>query len=139
MNDGLPPHDEPAEWFLLACAVNKPSIIPAIGSELFYVENARRVLLKMQEAYLAKLECLNSPELFEHWLAKALEAHYFEPLIRAINSLPSAENWTYWKGQLADAYKARKLEQLKPMISETSDRVAMWRRGDESRFLLGIL
>jgi len=124
MNDGLPPHDEPAEWFLLACAVNKPSIIPAIGSELFYVEQAKRVLLKMQEAYLAKMGCLQSPELFEHWLAKALEAHYFEPLIRAINSLPSAENWTYWKGQLADAYKARKLEQLKPMISETSERVA---------------
>lgn len=122
--DKLPPHDEPAEWYLLASAVQKPSIIPAIGSELFYIENARRVLLKMQEAYLAKMECLKSPELFEHWLSKALESHYFEPLMRAINSLPSAENWIFWKGQLADAYKARKLEQLKPKISEMSQRVA---------------
>lgn len=124
MNDeALPPHDEPAEWYLLACAVNKPDIIPAIGSELFYVENARRCLLKMQEAYLVKLDCLKSPELFEHWLAKALENHFFEPLLRAVNSLPSAENWLYWKGQLSDSYKARRLEQLKPLISETSDRV----------------
>ncbi len=122
--DQLPPHDEPAEWYLLACAVNKPSIIPAIGSELFYIENARRCLLKMQEAWIAKLDCLKSPELFEHWLSKALENHYFEPLMRAVSSLPSVENWLYWKGQLADAYKARQLEQLKPMISETSGRVA---------------
>lgn len=124
MNDKLPPHDEPAEWYLLASAVNKPSIIPAIGSELFYVENARRVLLKMQEAWISKMECLKSPELFEHWLAKSLESHYFEPLINAMNSLPSGENWLYWKGQLADAYKARRLEQLKPKISEMSERVA---------------
>ncbi len=122
--DPLPPHDEPAEWYLLACAVMKPSIIPAIGSELFYVENARRCLLKMQEAYLMKMDCLKSPELFEHWLSKALENHYFEPLMKAVALLPSQENWLYWKGQLADAYKARRLEQLKPLISETSERVA---------------
>ncbi len=120
----LPPHDEPAEWYLLASAVSKPNIIPAIGSELFYVENARRVLLKMQEAFASKLDCLRSPELFEHWLSKSLEPHYYEPLIRAINSLPSCENWIYWRDQLSDAYKARRLEQLKPKISEISERVA---------------
>src|SRR5437667_4605597 len=124
IEDKLPPHDEPAEWYLLASAVNKPSIIPAIGSELFYVEQARRVLLMMQKAWIEKLDCLKSPELFEHWLAKSLESHYFEPLIRALNSLPSAENWIFWKGQLSDAYKARRLEQLKPKISEMSERVA---------------
>ncbi len=124
MKENLPPHDEPAEWYLLASAVNKPSIIPTIGSELFYVENARRVLLKMQQAWIVKMDCLKSPELFEHWLAKSLEAHYFEPLVGAINSLPSAENWLYWKGQLSDAYKARRLEQLKPKISEMSERVS---------------
>ncbi len=122
--DQLPPHDEPAEWFLLASAVHKPSIIPAIGSELFYIENARRVLLKMQQAWIAKLDCLKSPELFEHWLSKALESHCFEPLINAVTDLPSSENWIYWKGQLADAYKARRLEQLKSKISDMSDRVA---------------
>ncbi len=122
--DKLPPHDEPAEWFLLASAVHKPSILPAIGSELFYVENARRVLLKMQQAWMAKLDCLKSPELFEHWLSKALESHYFEPLINAITDLPSSENWLFWKGQLSDSYKARRLEQLKPKISAMSERVA---------------
>jgi len=124
MSDQLPPHDEEAEWNLLACAVHKPSIIPAIGSEMFYVENARRVLLKIQEAYADKLECLNEPELFEHWLSRALEPHYYEPIVHAIANLTSAENWTWWKGRLADAYKARRLEQLKPKISEMSERVA---------------
>lgn len=131
--DSLPPHDEKAEWFLLACAVNKPSIIPAIDSRLFYVENARRVLLKMQQAWSEKAECMESPDAFEHWIGKGLEPHYFEPLFHAISDLPSSSGWGYWRSRLEDTYRARALEKLKPKISEVSERVA---RGDSANDIL---
>jgi len=124
VSDKLPPNDEAAEWSLLACAVQKPVIIPAIEPYVFYVELARRVLLKMQAAHLQKLDCLNTSEQFEHWLSKSLQPNQFATLMDAVNKLPSPEGWTYWREILYDCYRARELEKLKPKISNISERVA---------------
>src|SRR5437773_6299868 len=133
MSDQLPPHDEVAEWSLLACAVQKPEIIPAIDSRVFYVELARRCLLKMQTAHLQKLDCLNTSEQFEHWLSKSLHSDQFIPLTETLNKLPSPEGWTYWQDILLDHYRARELEKLKPKISEVSERVS---RGENPNDIL---
>jgi len=116
----LPPHDDKAEWFLLACLVHRPSLIPAVRIEAFYVNECRRVLLKMQAFWLEKLECLNAPTEFEYELTRALESHYHEPLGRAIQELPSADNWSYWNDVVETAWKARQLLTLPPLITEAS-------------------
>lgn len=116
----LPPHDDKAEWFLLACLVHKPSLIPAVKIETLYVNECRRVLLKMQAFWLEKLECLGNPAEFLYELTRALENHYHEPLGRAMDALPSAENWSYWNDIVLTAWKARQLLTLPPLIADAS-------------------
>jgi replicative DNA helicase len=123
----LPPHDEAAEWWLVACMVHKPELIGAIRTEIFYVETARRVLLKMQGIWLEKKECLKSYETFEHEICRGLAAYDLEPLNKAMNGLPSAENWSYWLGVVEDCWKARKVLGVKAEMTGVSDRL---QRGD---------
>src|SRR5947208_12193263 len=46
--DMLPPHDEQAEFMLLACAVHKPDTLVSLTEELFYDRRAKSVFAAMQ-------------------------------------------------------------------------------------------
>jgi len=116
----LPPHDPVAEWFLLCCLVHRPQLIKGIKPILFYIEECRRVILKMQQFLLEGRECVADPALFLHELGRALDTHYHEPLTRAFVQLPSPENWTYWLDILVAHWKARRLLQISPRISDAS-------------------
>lgn len=116
----LAPNDEAAEWNLLACLIHKPELIPGVRTELLYQENGRRALLKMQQFWLEKRGCLKSPELFEHELFKSLEGHCYEPLNRALNSMPPPDNWSFWLAGVEQCWKARRLLGLVPMITEAA-------------------
>ncbi len=120
----LPPHDEGAEWFLIASLVRKPSILPAVDAEVLYVTAARACCEAMQRAWSMHLFCVETPEAFLHHLGKKLPRDACARLEEAIDKLPSHENWPYWHEIVMDCYKARRLEQLKPMISEVSKQVA---------------
>ncbi len=120
----LPPHDEPAEWFLLACLLHKPSVIPAIDREVLYVNTARNCLDAMKQAWSMHLLCLDNPHAFSHFVQRKVSAEVHGRLETAMDELPSADGWDYWHGVVMDCYKARCLEQLKPRISAVSQQVA---------------
>jgi len=135
-DDHLPPHDEASEWSLLACLTEKPSVIPAIDPDTFYVVEARDCLNAMSAAWKGRMFCTDSRDTFLHHLRRALSAQAYDKLDRAVNSLPSSDNWSYWHGIVMDCYKARALEQLKPRITEISQQVARGGRPDEILFEL---
>jgi len=123
-SEALPPHDEEAEWFLIACLLQKPSVIPAIDPEMLYVTVVKECLLSMRKAWEMHLLCLDTPEAFQHHLRKKIAPASFDRLGQALNALPSADGWAYWHGMVMDCHKARCLEQLKPKISEISKQVS---------------
>lgn len=120
MTDELPHHDEASEWFLLACLIHKPQLIRGIRSNLFYIPECVRVLLKMQAFMLEGRQSLTDPATFLHDLGRALEPHYHEPLGRAMDQLPSPENWPYWLEILVANWKARRLLAMTPKLSDAS-------------------
>lgn len=131
----LPPHNEEAEWFLLACLIVKPSVIPAIDPETFYIVAASECYAAMSEACKLRLFCTDYPHAFAHYVGRRLaNAASSAKLNKAIAELPSAENWPYWHGVVMDCYKARCLEQLKPKISEIAEQVSRGGRPDEVLF-----
>lgn len=130
--DALPPHNEESEWFLIACLLEKPSVIPAIDPEILYVAAARSCLESMKQALSLHLFCTDNPHSFLHHVQRNVDAAR-APLEKAVTNLPSAEGWSYWHGVIMDCYKARCLEQLKPKITEVSRRVA---RGDSPNEVL---
>lgn len=127
----LPPHDEAAEWQLLACTVVKPSIIPGINPELFYVTAAKGAYTVIAGAFDRNMACIGDQVTFEHFLSRSLDPDQYDALSKALNSSPSVENWIFWADTLADCFKARKLEQLKPKISEIAAKVAKGYSPDE--------
>ena len=133
-NGDLPPHDEAAEWHLLACLAEKPSIIPAIDPETFYIVAARDCYGAMNEAWRGRLFCTDTPETFLHHLRRRLTNDSYARLDAAAGELPSPETWPYWQSIVMDCHKARALEQLKPRITEISQAVARGGRPDEILF-----
>lgn len=130
----LPPHDENAEWMLLACLASKPSVIQAIDPEIFYITEARECYTVMSDAIRSPWFCAEDQPSLLHHLSRRLPRSVYESLDKAIGELPSADNWPYWHGAVMNCYKARALEQLKPRITEISQQVARGGRPDEILF-----
>jgi replicative DNA helicase len=130
--DQLPSHDEKAEWSLLACLVEKPSVIPAIDPDTLYLVLAKDSYKAMRSAWETRIT--DEPVTLSHHLCKALPQAAYLQLDKALDELPSAESWTYWHGIVMDCYKARCLEQLKPQITAVSQQVARGGKPDEVLF-----
>lgn len=116
----LPPHDETSEWMLICCLVHKPELIRGMSVSLFYVENCRRILLKMQQFVLEQNPSISDPALFLHELGRSLENHNYEPLFRSMDDLHSPENWPYWLKILEEHQTSRRLLSMSPRIYDAS-------------------
>ena len=111
MNDTLPPHNEVAEWALVACGLEKPALLPGILPEAFYCESPRRVLARAQQLHA---EAVPERDL---QIALQMELHRTAPELftrttQALNDLPSPENWTAYRDEveaLAEQRAGKKL------------------------------
>lgn len=92
--DTLPPHNETAEWNLLASALEKPSILPGILPETFFCEAPRQVLRRAQQLQAEGVADLEIVLLME--LART-DSHTYTSTQTALNSLPSPEQWPVFK------------------------------------------
>lgn len=95
--DTLPPHNELAEWSLVACGLEKPDILPAVSPDTFYCEAPRRVLQRAQQ-----LQAEGVPEL---QIVLLMELHrqddnLFDRIQTALNKLHSPEHWPAYKEEI---------------------------------------
>jgi len=97
MNDTLPPHNEVAEWALVACGLEKPALLPGILPESFYCEAPRQVLHRAQQLHAESVADLQIALLME--LART-DSHIYTATQAALNDLPSAEQWPAYKQEV---------------------------------------
>lgn len=108
----LPPHDQEAEFMLLACAVHKPDALVSLTEELFYDRRAKAVLAAMQQLRADKRHVTERAETFEHELRLRLELRDFEPINGALNDLPSPAGYPYWLEKVQDCASAREVGRI---------------------------
>lgn len=127
--DRLPVHDSQAEWFLLACVVNKPELIGAINLEAIYQSDARAMGQRMKALILAGHSSVQRAETFEHQLMlETLDRDVFGNLNRALNELPSAHDWDYWLGIVTNFHQSRTIRALGSQLEEAAEGI----RGGDS-------
>lgn len=95
--DTLPPHNEHAEWSLLACALEKPDILPAISPHTYYCEAPRRILQRAQQLQAEAVPHLQIVLLLE--LCRQ-DASLYTRAQTALNDLPSAAHWPAYKTEV---------------------------------------
>jgi len=117
MNDTLPPHNEVAEWALVACGLEKPALLPGILPEAFYCESPRRVLARAQQLHA---EAVPERDL---QIALQMELHRTAPelftrTMQALNDLPSPENWTVYRDEIDALAEQRAAVSLASEVGE---------------------
>jgi replicative DNA helicase len=95
--DTLPPHNEIAEWFLVACSLEKPDILPGILPESFYCEAPRQVLHRAQQLHAESVADLQIVLLMEQ---ARQDGNLYTRTQAALNDLPSAEQWPVYKQEV---------------------------------------
>ncbi|HOC57318.1 MAG TPA: hypothetical protein PKI20_16990, partial [Verrucomicrobiota bacterium] len=99
MNDTLPPHNELAEWSLVACGLERPALLPAILAETFYCEAPRRVLVRAQQLHSEGVPERDVQIVLQMELARTAPDQ-FKRVQQALNTLPSPENWTVYRDEV---------------------------------------
>lgn len=116
--DKLPEHYEQAEWFLLACLIEKPEILPSIEPDLFYLEACRQVLRTVIALKDAGMEII--------WPNVGMKLHrdgqpeVFRLISTALDQLPSPAGWSYWLDICQEFRAARQTAALAVEMSEAA-------------------
>jgi len=95
--DTLPPHNEIAEWSLLACALEKPDILPGISPDTFYCAAPRHVLQRAQQLRAEAVPDLQIVLLLE---VSRQDSNLYTRTQTALNSLPSPAQWPAYKAEV---------------------------------------
>lgn len=123
MRDRLPPHDEQAEWCLIACVLENPSILGALGGDLFYVSTCQEVIKRCKDLQES------GAEINEISVAKGFANHgaLFEKLAKAADDLPAASGWEYWLGLCKEFAQARAVMSLGASVTQMA---TAWKPGN---------
>lgn len=97
--DILPPHNETTEWSLLACALEKPDILPSLSAGTFYCEAPRSILQRAQQLQAEAVPELQISLLME--LARK-DLTLFAQAQKVLNELPSPEHWPAYKAEVEE-------------------------------------
>lgn len=114
MNEQLPPHNEDAEFMLLACCCERPEIIPGISPDIFYA--TRRV-------FEAVRECKEEPNTvgIHIKLHKTLSPTEYSGLMKASDNLPTPDGWKYWLTMVQDCHRARQIVRIGERLQSAAE------------------
>ena len=116
--DALPPHDEAAEWALVACGIAKPEILPEIDPSEFYLEATKGVLRMALALFRDK-----TPDVGITLGLELLRSHreLYDALTKAQDSLPSPEGWPSYRDKVGEMAYQRDALRLAAEIREAAD------------------
>jgi replicative DNA helicase len=119
MNDQeqLPPHCELAEWSLVSCALEKPDILPDLDQTAFYCQAPRSVLERAQAMRSGGIADPQIPLLME---LSRTNMELFATAQKALADLPSPENWTAYRDEIAELADQRDAMQFAVEIQQSA-------------------
>lgn len=112
--DQLPEHDSAAEWSLVACVCEKPDILGAVDSKLFYDEAAKAALQFIARQISTGLTDLTVFGISRLWRENP---HQARTLLDAINGLHSPEHWPTWLSEVQELHRRRTATRLAAEMS----------------------
>jgi replicative DNA helicase len=115
--DQLPPHCESAEWRLVACALEKPEILPELDGRTFYCVAPLSVLDRAQSMRAAGVAKPQIPLLLE---LSRKNAALFVKAQQELADLESPENWTAFRDEIEELSDQRAGMQFASEVSDSA-------------------